>query len=162
MKLQMPVLGLGALRRNFGSISRVVIDPQSGISDAMERALDQTVVKRARMNVWRIFDTSGDFPSRIRTKKINQYRVDVVVEAVYAAVHEYGGTFTVTPRQRRFFWAKYRETGEDMWKALALSVTYTIPARPYLRPAIDAERGYAMAITASTLAHRMEKAVGRQ
>ena len=34
----------------------------------------------------------------------------------------------------------YYETGDEMWKALALSTTYTlaaVPARPYFRPAID-------------------------
>ena len=71
------------------------------------------------------------------------------------------GTFTITERQRRFFWARWYATGDEMWKALALSVTYTIPARPYLRPAIDAERTYAMALVADCLAYKMEKAVGR-
>lgn len=56
----------------------------------------------------------------------------------YTLVHEFGlFAQQITPKQRRFFWAMYSQTGEDMWKALALSQTYTIPARPYFRPGID-------------------------
>ena len=161
MKIQMKVFGVWKLKEDFRKLNRMVIHPQLGIADCIDKALNQTVIKRARRNVWSVFNTTGDFPSRIKTVKINQYRVDVTVDAVYGAVHEYGGTFTITERQRRFFWARWYATGEEMWKALALSVTYTIPARPYLRPAIDAERTYAMALAADCLAYKMKQAVGR-
>lgn len=46
----------------------------------------------------------------------------------------------ITAKQRRFFWAKFVETGESMWRALALSKTYTIPARPHFRPGVDAAK----------------------
>ena len=58
-------------------------------------------------------------------------------EVPYAAIHEYGGTQQVTPKQRRFFWAKAIETDADKWRAMALSDTLTFPERPYLRPALD-------------------------
>lgn len=162
MKLQMEVLGLKDLQRNFDKIGKVIVHPQSGIVDCMDRALKEWVIPDARRNVRQEFNTTGDFPSRIQTRKINQYRVDIEVKAVYAAVHEYGGTFTITDKQRRFFWYKWIATGEEMWKALALSVTYTIPARPYLRPAIDRNRNYAMAVAANCLAYKMEKAVPKE
>ena len=157
----MDMVGLSDLRRNFDAIDKVVVDPQSGIAEDIQHGLDEYVIKEARRNVWELFNTEGDFPSRIQTRKLNQFAVVIEVRAVYAAVHEYGGTFTITPRQRAFFWHKWAETEEPMWKALALSVTYTIPARPYMRPALDAYKGYAMAVAASRLAHRMEKAVKR-
>jgi len=56
----------------------------------------------------------------------------------------------ITPRQRAFFWAKFSETGEGMWRALALSATYTIPAKPHFRPGVrGAERDATRAIAAA-------------
>ena len=161
MKLQMKVEGLKALNRDLQAVVNTMVAPQAGIADALEEGL-QVTVDRARRHVWELFDTSGDFPSRIGTRKVNQYRVDLYVNAVYAAVHEYGGTFTVTPRQRAFFWHKWNETGDEMWKALALSVTYTIPPRPYLRPAIDETRSEAMRDTAWALRQQLAKQLRRQ
>jgi phage gpG-like protein len=155
----MKVMGLKDLEADLRNIVQATIHPQSGISECISEALDQTVVEEARRNVWDIFDTSGDFPSRITTRKVNQYRVDVEVQAVYGAVHEYGGTFRVTDRQRAFFWWKWHTTHDPMWKALALSITYTIPSRPYLRPAIDKERENAVRLMATCLAEKMESAV---
>ena len=157
MKTQMKVVGLKDLNQNLAKIVRKVVDPQSGISDSLEKGLWR-VVNEARSNVWEAFNTSGDFPKRIRPQKINQYRVDVVVNAVYAAVHEYGGTFTVTERQRGFFWAKWYQSGDPMWKALALSATYTIPPRPYLRPAIDSKQREAIEVAARDLFVKIQRA----
>lgn len=59
----------------------------------------------------------------------------------YAAIHEYGGTVnpTVTSKMRSFAWAKFGETGIDMFKGIALTkkskLDVFISARPYLRPA---------------------------
>ena len=59
----------------------------------------------------------------------------------YAAIHEFGGSIqqTVTPRQRRFFFAKMYETGERKYLAMALSqnLNINIRARPSLRPAAE-------------------------
>jgi phage gpG-like protein len=57
-----------------------------------------------------------------------------------AAIHQYGGVThpRVTEKSRAFFWAKWFETGETMWKAMALkykvgdTMEIRIPARPYL------------------------------
>ncbi len=63
----------------------------------------------------------------------------------YAAIHEYGGTtrLPITAQMRRFFWAQWYETGDDKWKAMALSkkaaFSINMPPRPYLSPAVDAE-----------------------
>lgn len=158
MKLQMKVLGTKDLDAALSKIVNVVVHPQSGIVDSLQKGAEE-IVEDARRRVWEIFDTSGDFPSRIKVRKVNQYRVDVYVDAPYGAVHEYGGTFTVTPLQRAFFWHKFAETGESMWRALALSTTYTIPARPYLRPAIDSKRLSAAKIAAADLATKIKRAL---
>lgn len=75
----------------------------------------------------------------------------------YAAIHEYGGvlpahTMAITERMRRFFWAKWYETGDDKWKRSAMKrnpAAVSIPARtmrarPFLNPAAqdrDVEEG---------------------
>ena len=152
-------LVLSDLEKNIQRMAKALVDPQSGMSDALAKGLDETVVQKARDNVWNLFDTSGDFPSRITTLKVNQFRVDVVVFAVYAAVHEYGGTFVITDRQRGFFWAMWYATGNDMWKALALSYDYTIPARPYLRPALDQEIENAVEVASEHIYDILDDAV---
>ena len=71
-----------------------------------------------------------------------RWAIDVGTNVEYAAAQEFGlDRQQITDRQRRFFWAKWSETNEPMWKALGLSQTYTIPAQPYLRPAIEQSRG---------------------
>ena len=160
MKLQLEVLGTKDLERKLPKVVDTVIRPQSGISDSLKKGA-QIIVHEARMNVWDLFNTKGDFPSKIQTKIINQYRADIEVRAIYAAVHEYGGTFIITEPQRSFFWAKWYQTGEIMWKALALKATYTIPPRPYLRPAIDAKRQDAIKMAAKDLSVKIAKALRR-
>lgn len=38
----------------------------------------------------------------------------------YTAVHNEGGKITVTAKMKKFFWAKFKETGEVGWKHMAL------------------------------------------
>lgn len=116
------------------------ISPQIGIADALEDGA-WVIAMEARDNAARQgLIKSGELIDSIKPIKINQYRVDVIVGVAYGAAHEFGVTVTITPKQRRFFWAMHMQTGADLWKALALSTTYTIPARPYLRPAIDTRK----------------------
>jgi phage gpG-like protein len=55
----------------------------------------------------------------------------------YAKIHQFGGVIdqTITDQQRRFFWAKYYSSENEMFKAMALSKTLhiVIPQRRYLR-----------------------------
>ncbi len=56
----------------------------------------------------------------------------------YAAIHNNGGTITVTvtPQMKKFFWAMYKQTDKEMWKHLYLSkkeqLTIKIPQRQYI------------------------------
>lgn len=38
----------------------------------------------------------------------------------YSAIHNEGGTITVTTQMKRYFWARYRKTGRKAYKAMAL------------------------------------------
>ncbi len=70
-------------------------------------------------------------------------RVTISNPVPYAATHNFGETVnpTVTPKMRRFAWAKHYEAGEDteegkMWKGLALTkkteLSIKMPARPFI------------------------------
>lgn len=150
MALQTQVIGLKDLESNLKAIAAVVGGAE--LADSLATGA-QEIVWQAQQNVMaQGLHESGDLRDSIRTKKINQYRVDITVGTAYCAVHEYGlDNQIITDKQRRFFWAKYAETGNDMWKALALSKTYSIPARPYLRPAIDTAKKAAILTVAQSL-----------
>ncbi|MDD4395679.1 MAG: phage virion morphogenesis protein [Bacteroidales bacterium] len=38
----------------------------------------------------------------------------------YSAIHNEGGEIVVTPKMKRYFWAMYKETKQDRYKAMAL------------------------------------------
>ena len=153
MALQTQVIGLKDLERNLKAIAAVVGGAE--LADSLAKGAME-IVWQAQQNIMaQGLHESGDLHGSGRTKKINQYRVDVVFggkDVPHAAVHEYGlDRQVITDLQRRFFWAKYAETKDDMWKALALSRTYSIPARPYLRPAIDTAKKAAILTVAQSL-----------
>lgn len=53
----------------------------------------------------------------------------------YAAIHNYGGTITVTAKMKKFFWYKHKATKDDAWKWMALMKVGTqirIPQRQFL------------------------------
>lgn len=87
----------------------------------------------------------------------NRWGIDVGTNVVYAAAQEFGFTGVITDKQRRFFWAKFADTGVPMWRALALSVEYTIPAHPYLEPALDESKREAAVIIAKSVVGALRK-----
>lgn len=61
----------------------------------------------------------------------------------YAAIHNYGGTITVTAKMKAFFWAKYKETGQERYKRMALMKVgskITIPQRQFLGDAPEVKK----------------------
>jgi phage gpG-like protein len=53
-----------------------------------------------------------------------------------AFAHQFGADFLeiVTPKQRGFFWKRFYDTGDEMWKAMALSKSLhiVIPQRSFM------------------------------
>ena len=39
----------------------------------------------------------------------------------YAAIQNYGGFITVTSKMKKFFWWRYKETGDTKWMYMAIS-----------------------------------------
>ncbi len=82
---------------------------------------------------------SGALRDSIRIKSLNPKKIVVGVDGIkYAAIHNEGGTThpRVTDKMRGWAWSKYYETGNDMYKAIALTkkskLTVKIPQRKYL------------------------------
>ncbi len=154
MAFRREAIRLGDLKKSLKDLMGLA--PQGEIADALEDGA-WVIALQARDNALAqgLFDT-GDLHDSIKPVKINQFRVDVEVGVIYGAAHEFGVTVEITPRQRAFFWAMWAETKDDMWRALALSTTYTIPARPYLRPAIDERSLTAVRVAGKALGKKLE------
>ena len=154
MAFRREAIKLGDLKKNLADLMGLA--PQGKIADAMEDGA-WVIALQARDNALAqgLFK-SGDLIDNIVPRKINQFRVDVEARMIYSAAHEFGVTVEITEKQRGFFWAMWAETKDDMWKALALSTTYTIPARPYLRPAIDERSLTAIRVAGKALGKKLE------
>lgn len=156
MAIKAKVLGLNDFNDTMRRVASII--PGGELADALAAGTD-VILEEAQKN---IVDNglvkSGALLNSGTSVKVNQYRVDLIFDVVYAAVHEYGlpkggkGIFSATAKQIRFFWAKFLETGDTMWKALALKKGYTIPPRPYLTPAVRDKKVAAVREIAKKLA----------
>jgi len=160
VKVQTKVLGLDDF---YHTMQRIIkLTAPNKVSVAMRSGAD-VILRKAQDNIRSNgLVQSGLLLTSGKVQEGRGYSVEIVFDRVYAAAHEYGLLKQpITERQRRFFWFKFLEDGDPMWRALALSETYTIPARPYLRPAIDSERVRAMRLAASVLESMIRQAVKR-
>jgi phage gpG-like protein len=69
---------------------------------------------------------------------------------IYPWVQQFGAEIKVTEQMKKFFWAKYFNSGEEFWKFMALKKvgsTITIPPRPYVMFQ-DADIDYIMGLFA--------------
>ena len=135
---KMEVLGTEDLKGDLQRIAEGVKPPH--VTEMVKKGADIILDQTQRNILERELYDTGDLYDNTKMVVEGPFTVAIVVDVPYGRVHEYGGTFVITPKQRRFFWAKWSETGNTMWKALALSETYTIPPRPYLRPAVDEKK----------------------
>ena len=150
MTFQIEVIGLKDLEINLKAIAAVIGGAE--LADSLATGAMEIVWEVQKNLMAQGLHESGDLSESVKVVKVNQYRIDIKVDADYGAVHEYGlENHPITAKQRRFFWAKFAETNDDMWKALALSQTYTIPARPYFRPGVDTARKAALLTAAQSL-----------
>lgn len=153
VQVKSKVIGMGELDDNLQKIARR-LSPQGKLSDSLEIGAE-AILEGARENLLanQLF-RSGDLYDSGQTEKVNQFRVDVAFKMPYAAIHEYGGVIDVpvTEKSRGFFFWKHRITGDEKWLAMALSkkdiFKVHIPARPYLRPAIDENHDDAVELAA--------------
>lgn len=101
-----------------------------------------------RVNKWRkrrnknsgkaILSGSGRLKNSINVIRAGQDVITIGTKGVsYGQVHNEGGSMQVTEKQRKFFWAKYKETGNDMYKHLAMAKTIRIPRRKFMGDSSD-------------------------
>lgn len=158
MTFKVKATGFGQFEKNMRALAKD-ISPQGGIAEALDMGA-QVIREAASDNAVRqgLID-SGALIDSIVTVKVNQFRVDIRVGVPYGAAHEYGVTVTITPRQRRFFWAMWMKSQDTMWLALALSTTYTIKAKPYVRPAVDEYKLVAATETARSFNEQIRRII---
>lgn len=80
--------------------------------------------------------------STIEVRPQDKSSVVISANSPYAAIHQFGGTLKptipISSKMRKFFWAKFYETGQKNWRALALTKkralkpVIQIPARPFI------------------------------
>ncbi len=61
----------------------------------------------------------------------------------YASAHNEGAKISVTPRMKKFFWARYKSTKQEMWKFLALKKVGSVielPERRFIGDGPDTTR----------------------
>lgn len=61
----------------------------------------------------------------------------------YTALHNEGGTITVTGKMKRFFWAKFMQTKDESWRRMALmkaGKVITMPERRFIGDGPDTQR----------------------
>lgn len=87
---------------------------------------------------------SGNTRREIKKIQISESRVVVGIanHNHYAKIHNEGGKIPITPKMRRFFWKKFKETGKDYWKWLALTKKsfIEIPQRKIIGDSIALEK----------------------
>ena len=83
---------------------------------------------RVTNSLFNSIDADNDGKSRVR----------FTADMPYAGIHNDGGIIKAprTKKMKKFFWAMYYKTGEEMWKFMAMSnkpnVVFRIPKRQYM------------------------------
>lgn len=101
---------------------------------------DRKMPRTGSTNNQGVLILSGDLMESI------DYRVDgttviIYSDLLYAEIHNEGGTITVTPKMKKFFWAKHYEMKEagnldlaELYKRCAISKQIVIPERRFIGP----------------------------
>lgn len=135
------VVGVDELNRKLTQLARV-FEPGTDLSGALLKGGEE-MVSAIQENILAqgLFDR-GDLYDNVRVERVSGNAVVVISDRPYSAAQEFGlDRQPITGRQRAFFWAMWAAEADEMWKALALSETYTIPAKPYFRPGVDQSKG---------------------
>ena len=93
--------------------------------------------KKTRRNTGRkVLKKGGRLQRGIHIKRIGNGKVTIGVDSniKYAEIHNFGGKIEITPKMRRLFWAKFKETGDSYFRGMALTkqTHFVIPERKYI------------------------------
>ena len=87
-----------------------------------------------------ILTQSGALRDSIKLISANTKRVIVGSDSKYAKIHNEGGVtnIPITARMKKFFWYKYKQTGDSRYKSMALTkkphFSITTPKRQFMGP----------------------------
>lgn len=116
--------------RNMGRppfITKALVEGGEVLRDEIKKNIAATPL----VDTWELYDS-------VEVRVPDAFEVHVVVDKPYAHAHEYGyKQKEITPKQKGYFWHMYRETGDKMWKCMALKGSYTITRKGYVREAVD-------------------------
>jgi len=85
-----------------------------------------------------ILTNTSYLQNELRITQATARTVKIVNDAPYAAIHNEGGVVSmrITPKMRKFFWAKFYETKKTKWKYMALmrknQLTFKMPKRQFM------------------------------
>lgn len=93
--------------------------------------------KKTKRNTGRkVLKKGGRLQRGIHIKRLGNGKVTIGVDSniKYAALHNFGGTIPITPKMRRYFWAMFKQTGDNYFKGMALTkkTEFVIPERKYI------------------------------
>lgn len=92
--------------------------------------------KFALSGTGRLKDT-GNLQKSIKVAKITSSSIQIVVNVHYAKIHDEGAEIEVTERMRKYFFARYYETGREEYKNMALAKKLTFPERNFFGESDD-------------------------
>ncbi|WP_281323753.1 phage virion morphogenesis protein [Flavobacterium sp. IMCC34518] len=87
-----------------------------------------------------ILTQSGALRDSVKISSSSIQQVVASSDSKYAKINNEGGlvNIPVTAKMRKFFWFKYKQTGEGKYKGMALTkkthFTFTIPKRQFMGP----------------------------
>lgn len=130
---------------------------QHAVNFARDNFRRQGFLDRGRIQKWKkrrfqgkrskgrgILVASGKLRRSIRIGLITKNSVVISSKTPYSKIHNEGGVVKqkVSPKQQAFFWARYKATGNEMWKRFALSKTIkaNIPKRQFIGDSTDLRR----------------------
>jgi phage gpG-like protein len=103
--------------------------------------------KQLRVQRGRLFKSlAPNSPDNITTIQVSEGKVALLygTRVVYASIHESGGFIANKGKMDKWFWAQYKQTKNEFFKVMALSVRkrggVQIPARPYFNQGVEAFR----------------------
>jgi HK97 gp10 family phage protein len=148
MKLTVKITGGEELARKLAALSDAVAGDKLA-SAAMAGALP--IQNRAKeLAPYKTGTLRRSIHSEIEQSTRNRAEVAIGTDVEYAAIQEFGGTIR-PKRAKTLSWI-----GEDGQRVFAKSVT--VPAHPYLRPALDEEKDTAVREIGESLRILLEKA----
>jgi hypothetical protein len=121
--------------------------PQSGVQAFPATKTTWSNSKKLRVGTGRLFKSlAPNSPDNISTIQVSDGKVALLygTRVVYAAIHESGGFIANKGKMDKWFWAQYKQTKNEFFKIMALSVRkkggVTVKARPYFNPGVEAFR----------------------